>query len=239
VVLAGCSSRTELRGDTLPPLIGGPTTFTVTPTTAPAIDPSATTLPGTSTTTLSTTTLSTTTSTTTTPSTTTPPVARVTWGGWPYYQVPQLGSEPVRGTGCGANGGLGDVVPDGVWNVIIGDGSGADRFWSGGTMAVDMRCIYAGDAGRAQWNTVCGAVPDADACASQSPDWFVVNVNSRLRSMPVASGVQYGVGALGSTPCPGVTLDPGSRDAPWRFMDSWIVIDRGVVTSVIAACPAG
>ena len=193
------------------------------------IDPTATTLPGTSATTLSPTPSTTTVSTTTSRPPPPPPrpprppprrrhgspgaVGRTT-------RYRRLGSEPVRGTGCGANGGLGDVVPDGIWNVIIGDGSGADRFWSGGTMDVDMRCIYAGDAGRAQWNTVCGAAPDADACASQSPDWFVVNVNSRLRSMPVASGVQYGVGALGSTPCPGVTLDPASRT---RRGGSWTV----------------
>jgi hypothetical protein len=234
LVATGCSSNAELSDATLPPLLGAPSTLALpdvttatsivpaAPDTGSSVDPSTSIDPSTT-------------------STTTPSVLNtaVTWGGWAYYEVPQLGTEPVRGSGCGANGALGDAVPDGIWNVNIGDGTGASRFWSGGTISLDMRCVYAGDAGRAQWNTVCSAAPDADACQSQSPDWFVVNVNSRLRTMPVASAATYGVGALGSTPCPGVSLDPTSESAPWRFMDSWVVVSGGVVTTVIAACPAG
>jgi hypothetical protein len=233
---AACSSNSELGNDTLPPLLGAPTTLALpdvttatsivpaAPATGSSVDPSTSIDPS---------------ATSTTTATTSVPVSAATWGGWAYYEVPQLGTEPVRGSGCGANGALGDVVPDGIWNVNIGDGTGANRFWSGGTISLDMRCVYAGDAGRAQWNTACSAAPDADACQSQSPNWFVVNVNSRLRTMPVAASAQYGVGALGSTPCPGVSLDPTSESAPWRFMDSWVVVSGGVVTTVIAACPAG
>ncbi|MBI4934869.1 MAG: hypothetical protein HY828_13385 [Actinobacteria bacterium] len=228
---AGCSSTAERSDATLPPLAGGPTTLALpgiaTSTTSVAPDPGSSVPPSASIDPAS------------TISSTIASGATVTWGGWAYYEVPQLGAEPVRGSGCGATGGLGDVVPDGIWNVNIGDGSGADRFWSGGTISLDLRCIYAGDAGRAQWNTVCSAAPDADACLSQSPDWFVVNVNSRLRTMPVAATVQYGVGALGTPPCAGVSLDPTSVSAPWRFMDSWVVVSGGQVTAVIAACPAG
>ena len=32
-----------------------------------------------------------------------------------FRDVPQLGVEPVRGSGCGASGDLGDVIPDGLW----------------------------------------------------------------------------------------------------------------------------
>ena len=230
LAVTGCSSSAELSDDTLPPLAGGPSTLALpgvtTSTTPGAPDPGSSVAPSSSIDPTST-------------SATIAPGAAVTWGGWPYYEVPQLGTEPVRGSGCGATGGLGEVVPDGIWNVNIGDGSGADRYWSGGTISLDLRCIYAGDAGRAQWNTVCSAAPDADVCQSQSPDWFVVNVNSRLRTMPVAANVQYGVGALGSPPCVGVSVDPTSGSAPWRFMDSWVVISGGQVTTVVAACPAG
>lgn len=224
----GCASDAVRTTETLPPLEGAPSTLplpglvtTTVPATGATADPTAPTVataPG---------------------ATTTASPGGVTWGGWPYYEVPQLGSEPVRGSGCGADGSIGDTVPDGVWNVIVGDGTGADRFWSGGTIQLDLRCVYAGDAGLAQWNTVCGAAPGADACLSQSPDWFVVNANSRLRTMPVAADVAYGVGALGSPPCAGVSVDPLSPDAPWRFMDSWVVVSGGVVTTVVAACPAG
>lgn len=227
-----CSSTAERDHATLPPLAGAPTTLMLSDSTSPAVPdgpPAAGSVVDSS--------------TTLDPAATTtsvPPVASVaTWGGWAYYEVPQLGTEPVRGSGCGANGGLGDVVPDGVWNVNIGDRSGADRFWSAGTISLDLRCVYAGDAGRSQWNIACSAAPDADACLAQSPDWFVVNVNSRLRTMPVAADAAYGVGALGSSPCPGVSLDRTALSAPWRFMDSWVVVSGGSVTAVIAACPAG
>jgi hypothetical protein len=248
LVLAGCSSNAELSTDTLPPLISGPTSFPPVSTVAPDTTPASTlpgettaapsTLPATTTTTLITTTTA---SPTTAPVTTVPATASaaVKWGGWGYYEVPQMGSESVRGTGCGSTGGLGEVIPDGIWNVIVGDGSGSSRFWTSSKIQVDVRCVYTGSGGQSLWNTTCSATPEADACQSQSPTWFVVNANSRLRTMPVAAGVQYGVGALGSTPCPGVTLDRSSPDAAWRFMDSWIVISGGAVTTVVAACPAG
>ncbi len=180
-----------------------------------------------------------TTSPTTASTTTTASSPQVVWQGWGYYDVPQLGSESVRGTGCGSDGSLGEVIPDGIWNVIVGDGSGADAFWTTSQIRVDVRCVYTGAAGRQLYTTACSTDPESDACAIGSPDWFVVNANSRLRTMPVAPTVQYGVGGLGSTPCAPITLDRSSPDAPWRFMDSWIVIDHGVVTTVIAACPAG
>jgi hypothetical protein len=241
LMFAGCSSASQLSDDTLAPLPGAPTTLALgaesSSTTvggAPAPVPSASTDASATSTTPGTPTTS------TTPATSTSTLGTAdAWGGWAYYEVPQLGTEPVRGSGCGANGGLGDVVPDGVWNVYIGDGTGADQFWSGGQISLDIRCVYAGDAGRAQWNTVCSGAPQSDACRSQSPDWFVVNANRRLRTMPVASNARYGVGAIGSTPCAGVSTDPTDQSAPWRSMDSWVVINGGVVTTVVAACPAG
>jgi hypothetical protein len=246
IVVAGCSSQAELSTDTLPPLISGPTSFPPVSSVAQTTS-SASTLPGETTVAPSTTNTAATATTTTTPPATTAAAttvpattpATVKWGGWSYYEVPQMGSESVRGTGCGSTGGLGEVIPDGIWNVIVGDGSGSSRFWTGSKIQVDVRCVYTGSGGQSLWNTTCSASPEADACASQSPTWFVVNANSRLRTMPVARGVQYGVGALGSTPCAGVTLDRSSPDAPWRFMDSWIVISGGAVTTVVAACPAG
>ncbi len=37
------------------------------------------------------------------------------WPYGPFWNVPQLGSEPVRGSGCGSQGQIGDVIPDGLW----------------------------------------------------------------------------------------------------------------------------
>jgi hypothetical protein len=230
---SACASSSQSTEATLAPLDGAPTTLALD--TDPVVPGPSSSSPGA-------TIGSTPGESTTTPSalSTAPPAAPIgDWGAWPYYEVPQLGTEPVRGSGCGANGGLGDTVPDGVWNVLVGDGSGADRFWSGDSIEVDVRCVYAGDAGQAQWNLVCSGAPSAAVCQSQSPTWFVVNANSRLRTMPVAASVQYGVGALGTSPCPSASTDRTAGDAAWRFMDSWIVVRGGQVTTVVAACPAG
>lgn len=170
---------------------------------------------------------------------TTAPAQGTSWGGWPYYEVPQLGAESVRGTGCGSTGGLGESLPDGIWNVLVGDGTGGDDFWTSDRITVDVRCVYSGIGGQQLWNSACSTDPQADACLQQSADWYVVNANGRLRTMPVSPTVQYGVGALGPSPCASVTADRTASNAPWRFMDSWVVVDRGVVTAVVAACPAG
>ena len=37
---------------------------------------------------------------------------------WPFgdfRNAPRLGNEPVRGSGCGADGSIGELVPDGIW----------------------------------------------------------------------------------------------------------------------------
>lgn len=221
--LVSCSTPHTLSDGTLPPLQPGP--FSAPPTT-----PAPTTIAATATTT--------TTSLEGLPGSSLPPTAGE-WGGWPYYEVPQLGSESVRGTGCGSTGGIPEVIPDGVWNVLVGDGSGSDAFFTSSRLTVDMRCIYSGVGGQQLWNAACTAAPQSDTCQSQSPDWYIVNANGRLRTMPVAADLQYGVGAIGTSPCPTAPSDPTDADAPWRFMDSWIVVAGGQVTSMVTACPAG
>ncbi len=222
VAVAGCSAPSTLSNDTLPPLQSGP--FSAPPTT-PA--PSTTDKVSTA---------------TSVPEGGLPPTtgrpAAGTWGGWPYYEVPQLGSESVRGTGCGSTGGIPEVIPDGVWNVLVGDGSGRNDFFTSTHLTVDMRCIYSGVGGQQLWNAACTAAPQSDDCLHQSPDWYVVNANGRLRTMPVSPDLQYGVGALGPSPCASVTTDRSAADAPWRFMDSWIVVAGGQVTAMVTACPA-
>lgn len=163
----------------------------------------------------------------------------VVWGDWPYYEVPQLGTESVRGTGCGSTGGLGETLPDGIWNVLIGDGTGDDEFWTSSRLTVDVRCVYSGVGGQQLWTAACTDDPQSDSCVEQSPEWYVVNANGRLRTMPISDDAVYGVGAVGTSPCPGAATDRFASNAAWRFMDSWIVVNRGRVTTVVSACPAG
>lgn len=217
-----CGTTSTLPEGTLPPLQSGP--FVPPSTLAPSTtvtDAGSTTAAGNE-----------------LPTTSATP-AGTSWGNWPYYEVPQMGTESVRGTGCGSTGGLGETLPDGVWNVLVGDGTGGDEFWTSSRITVDVRCVYSGVGGQQLWTAACNADPTSDSCQQQSAEWYVVNANGRLRTMAVSPGVQYGVGALGASPCASVTTDRNAGDAPWRFMDSWITVDGGQVTAVVSACPAG
>lgn len=218
--LAACGTTSTLPDGTLPPLGTGtfppPTTVAASPSTAPA--PSTTLEPG-------------------LPATTSASQSSSGWRGWDHDDVPPLGTESVRGTGCGSTGGIGEQVPDGVWNVLIGDGTGGDEFWTADAMTVDMRCIYTGVGGEQLWNAACLADPQSQSCVNQTPDWYVVNANGRLRTVPVAPDVRYGVGALGTSPCPSAPSDRTAGNAPWRSLDSWIVVQGGRVTDVVTACP--
>ncbi len=222
LAVAACGTTSTLPEGTLPPLQSGPFVPPSTVlSTSTVVDPSSTTVAGSA---LPTTSVAST---------------GTSWGNWPYYEVPQLGTESVRGTGCGSTGGLGETLPDGVWNVLIGDGTGGDEFWTSSRITVDVRCVYSGVGGQQLWTAACTADPTADNCQQQSADWYVVNANGRLRTMPVSSGVQYGVGALGPSPCASAPTDRNAGDAPWRYMDSWVTVDGGRVTAVVTACPAG
>lgn len=159
------------------------------------------------------------------------------WGGWDHDDVPMLGSESVRGSGCGSTGGIGEIIPDGVWSVIIGDGTGGDQFWSDDSMTVDMECVYTGKGGQQLWEAACLTDPQSPNCTQQTGDWYVVNANGRLRTVRVSPDVQYGVGALGTSPCPDAPTDRTASNAPWRSEHSWIVIQGGQVTHVVTDCP--
>ncbi len=57
--------------------------------------------------------------------------------GFPFtnaFEVPQLGYEPVRGTGCGADASIGDVVPDGWWFGGVEDITSA-------SLRLDLVCV--------------------------------------------------------------------------------------------------
>jgi len=152
------------------------------------------------------------------------------WGGWDHRQVPPLVTAAERGTGCASAGTINDIIPDGIWNVLVGD-------FTATAITVDVRCIYTGVDGQRRWQAACAPDPAIAACVGQSPGWFVVNNSKRLRTVALSPTLRYGVGAIGKSPCPSVTKDRNAPTAPWRTLDSWIAIDQGVVTTVVTACP--
>jgi hypothetical protein len=70
------------------------------------------------------------------------PVSSGLWtfeGDW-LDAVPQLGTEPVRGSGCGADGSIGDVIPDGWWfGMVTSDGA---------QFGFNLACAYYGESAR-------------------------------------------------------------------------------------------
>ena len=118
---------------------------------------------------------------------------------WPYpsfRDVPRLGVEPVRGSGCGASGDLGDVIPDGLWAGYLYPATD-------GTVEMDVACVYEGDA-------AAQVVADGTATIvdDRDPDFLVVNNNTRRRTLTddvryVLWGVPDDVGGVHAAGCRG------------------------------------
>ena len=101
-----------------------------------------------------------------------------------FGDVPQLGAEPVRGTGCGADGSIGDVIPDGIWAGFV------DPPLAGEPLSVDLLCIFSPQA-------AAGVLADGTATillpnGATEPDvnYLVVNNNERKRIVPAAAGIE-------------------------------------------------
>ena len=97
-----------------------------------------------------------------------------------FWDVPQLGSEAVHGTGCGGNGSLGDTMPDGLWyGWITSTDSSSLQF--------DVGCMYVGATAEHLWQEFQVANPDYGS----PPNWpgvgFLVNNNERTRTVPIAA----------------------------------------------------
>ena len=102
-----------------------------------------------------------------------------------FFDVPQLGSEPVRGTGCGGDGSLGDVIPDGYWRGFVGGWDGPTLVESA-TMQFDVMCVYVGDTANQLAEEFYAANPGE--AEMWWPDGWPVNNNERTRSVPVGAG---------------------------------------------------
>jgi hypothetical protein len=146
-----------------------------------------------------------------------------------FFEVPQLGPEPVRGTGCGADGTLGEVIPDGIWDarrIVI----------SASTIGIDVQCVYYGDSG-AQLLANCLAEEGPDGCEDTDPDFWFVNASSRIRTMPLAPEFRrrYATSDGCADPGPGNTRGVQGQDD----FDSWVIIEQGEATFALTSCVYG
>ena len=146
--------------------------------------------------------------------------------------VPRLGIEPVRGSGCGASGDLGDVIPDGLWAGYLYPA--AD-----GTVEIDVACVYEGDtAAQVAADGTATIVDDRD------PDFLVVNNNTRRRSLAndvryVLWGVPDESGACTPQAVWGMDgFDPGVATQANGAL-GWVRIEGGAAHWIFFGCDTG
>jgi hypothetical protein len=165
-------------------------------------------------------------------------------GLWPYgdfHDVPQLGAEPVRGSGCGADGSIGEVIPDGLWAGTLGYVPNDDP-WE-----INLVCVYFGEEAQRIISTGTANVVDA-----ADPDYVVVDNNPRTRAAPNrAEAIETSFADVrtdGRCLGPGASAGRSPGDdhvvfAPGQFElwystthQAWVRIDGGAVTWIRFGC---
>jgi hypothetical protein len=137
-----------------------------------------------------------------------------------FYSVPRLGSEPVRGTGCGASGQIGDVIPDGIWAGFAGvDG---DR------VSVDLVCVFTPEAAERVLAEGTAAIIYPD------PAYLIVNNNQRERTVPAAPTLELRDAQWNeqSRCVEGSYIEAADH----RDFQAWVTIEGGVATSIVWGC---
>ncbi len=147
-----------------------------------------------------------------------------------FFAVPQLGTEPVRGTGCGANSSIGEVIPDGIWDghITVGPSS----------LKIDLQCVYYG-ASAAPYVARCEQTADADTCLEYGDDFWIVNNSTRMRTVPLDPSFRRRYASSDGCVDPGPGRGASSDSAGADEMDSWVVIEGGKATFVLTSCVYG
>ncbi len=153
---------------------------------------------------------------------------------WPYstyFEVPQLGEEPVRGSGCGVSGQLGDTIPDGVWNGYV-------QGLTATTLLFDVACVYYGDIAEDLIDEHLATIPEDEILGDFNPSYWIVNTSERVREVPVAWDFASRAAVWTDYGCedPG----PGEDDyLPTGWFDSWLIIENGEAVFLLESCHYG
>ena len=139
------------------------------------------------------------------------------WPYGPFWNVPQLGSEPVRGSGCGSQGQIGDVIPDGLW-------AGYVTKETTPAVEIDLLCIFTGAAAQHVVSEGTATVVNDEL------DYLIVNNSTRTRSMPAAPGIALLDSVVSDGECVGGVVGPHNPDPPRQ---AWVRIDGGQVTWIL------
>lgn len=143
-----------------------------------------------------------------------------------FYAIPNLGPETARGTGCGGDGSVGSVIPDGYWRGYVSQ-------FNDTALAIDLVCVYGDDVDPdlvTRWRAEHPGQPDPSV-----PDGFLINVESRTRTVPIAPGYfTHGTYTAPGGGCPfdqpGVPFDAGR--------DAWVRIIGGQAQWAVSSCQA-
>ena len=149
--------------------------------------------------------------------------------GWPFgdfKSVLELGGEAARGSGCGADSSVGEVIPDGWWLGIITDDGNSQ-------MQVDLVCVYNGADAQSLIDE-CLAADAAATCTDYfDASFWPVNRNTRERTVRKSPALVTeavsdlcGVGAE--------TREGGITDE----LD-WLQIQNGAVVYIRRGCGSG
>lgn len=156
-----------------------------------------------------------------------------------FYAVPQLGTEEVLGSGCGANGTITDTIPDGIWRGRIDsfDGPVLEAM----SLQFNLICVFIGATGsreRAEWEA---ANPGEQQFGF--PDGFMVDNNPRLRTVGLSVQFVLAGAVLTTTGACAVPASPaftgGIEPSMYLQADAWLVIENGAAISAITSCSGG
>lgn len=140
-----------------------------------------------------------------------------------FWDVPRLGAENVRGSGCGSSGEIGAQIPDGLWAGFI-TGVGGD------VVNIDLLCIYSGDAALQAMSAGSAVILNSD------PNYLIVNNSTRARAMRMDPSIVLRIGVRNEiNQCVDGTTTTQWSDIP-TDRQVWIRIHGGRVTWVFADC---
>lgn len=141
-----------------------------------------------------------------------------------FYAIPHLGDETASGTGCGGDGSVGDTIPDGYWRGYVTADDGIN-------LEFDLVCVYGPQVNPdliTRWRSLHPDQPDPTV-----PDGFLVNADTRTRTVPVASSFfSHGTATAGDGTCPFDQPDV-AFDASH---DAWIHIVDGQAQWAVSSC---
>jgi hypothetical protein len=140
-----------------------------------------------------------------------------------FYGVPHLGHETSSGTGCGGDGSVGDVIPDGYWRGYVRSLRATD-------LDFDLVCVYGNDVNPdliAQWTA-----QHPGEAQPWVPDGFLVNNNARTRLVAIAPGFFSHGTAWSGTSCP----FNGTATPFDQARDTWIRIFNGQALWAVSSC---